>query len=425
MTPGSLPKLVKLSLKRDLRGTVSSVFGIVIGIASLVFFTGLGLGVAQVVQTKIFPVDSSLIEVVPSQLSLGLLGGGKIDEGVVNRLRALQGVEAAYRKMNVRVPAASVYDGDFFGRQLRMGIEVLAVGVDPEFVKADVQMGDFKDLGPDQPIPSIAASRLLEIYNKSFAPARSLPQLSGAMVIGFAFPVEFNRSFVTAAPAGPVTKTQAQIVGVSDRGLLAGITIPLETARRMNKTANVDAETYSGVALKATSPAQVSALVSEVKAMGLRVDDTERRMAENTGAAVAITTAALGTLSLLICLLAAFNIAHSLSASVRAREREIGLMRAVGATKRDIRRLVMSEALVTGLIGGVIGTGMAVMGSLLLDVVAQRVLPPFPFKPESFSLLPAWLLLLSPLLGMLAAIFGAVRPAQRAASIDPARTLAG
>lgn len=423
MRASALRRLVGLQLSRDRRGALSSSFGIAIGIASLVFFVSLGLGVGRVVREKIFPVDTSLVEVVPSQLSIGLFGG-KLDQDAVDRLAALPGVKKAYRKMNVRVPAVSFYDGDFFGRRLRMGIEVLAVGVDPEFVKADVQLGDFADAGPGKPIPVVAASRLIEIYNKSFAPARGLPQLSATMLVGFSFPVDWNRSFVAAVAPGPVTTSQAQVVGVSDRGLLAGVTVPLDVAVRLNRAANADASTFTGVALQANSPSDVPALVAAVKDMGLRVDDQERRMSENAGAAVAITTSAMALLSALICVLAAFNIAHALSASVRAREKELGVMRAVGASRSDIFKLVLVEALALGLGGGLVGTIGAVAAALGVDALAVRALPEFPFKPDTFFLVPAWLVLLGVALGVVASIAGAWLPARRASAVDPARVLA-
>ncbi len=424
MTGAALRRLVGLQLSRDRRGAVSSIFGVAVGVAALVFFVALGLGVGKVVREKIFPVDSSLVEVVPSPLSLGLLGG-KLDQAAVDRLAALPGVARAYRKMNVRVPAVSVYDGDFFGRRLRMGIEVLAVGVDPDLVRADVKLGDFADAGPGQPIPAVAASRLLEIYNKSFAPARALPQLSGALLVGFRFPVEWNRSFVAATPPGPVTATQAQVVGVSDRGLLAGLTIPLDVAVRLNREANVDASTFTAVTLQARAPDDVPALVAEVKAMGLQVDDQERRLAENAGAAVAVTTSALALLSVLICLLAAFNIAHALSASVRARARDLGVMRAVGASRRDVARLVLAEAAVLGAAGGAAGALVAGLSALAVDMLSARVLPEFPFKPETFFAFPLWLWALAVALGLVAALGGALLPARRAAAVDPAQVLAG
>ena len=419
-----MASLLSLQLKRDRRGALSSVFGIGIGTASLLFFVALGLGVGRTVREKIFPVDTRLLEVIPPQVSIGPFGS-RLDDDTVARLQALPGVRRAYRKMSVKVPAVSFYDGNFFGRRLRMGLEVLAVGVDPELLEADVKPGDFTDRGAGQPIPVVVSSRLLEIYDKSFAPARSLPQLSPQMLLGFKFPIDWNRSFVGAPTNGASTSTQAEVVGVSDRGLLAGVTIPLATAQRLNREANVDANTFTGVALLADEPSDVPSLVAAVKDMGLSIDDQERRMSQNAGAAVALTTSALALLSLLICVLAAFNIAHALSASVRAREKDLAVMRAVGARRRDIFSLVMAEAAVLGAVGGTGGTVLAFTGSVVLDRLAGSLLPPFPFQPDSFFGWPLWLPLLGLVLGVVAAVLGAVLPARRAASVDPARVLAG
>ena len=245
------------------------------------------------------------------------------------------------------------------------------------------------------------------------------------MLVGFTFPVEFNRSYVAQTGGGPVSRVQAQVVGLSDRGLLAGITIPLAVAQRVNRESHADADTFSAVTVEAIDPSKVPRLVAQVKAMGHRVDDQERRMAENTGAAVAITTLSMALLSLLICLLAAFNIAHALSASVRARERELGIMRAVGASRGDVSLLVLGEASVLGFAGGLMGTVAAVLGTVLGDGLAARVLPEFPFKPDTFFQLPWWLLAGGLSLGVVAALAGAWLPARRAAAIDPARVLAG
>ena len=65
MNGAALRKLVRLSLSRERRATTSSVFGVGVGIASLVFFVALGLGVGHVVREKVFPVDASLVEVNP------------------------------------------------------------------------------------------------------------------------------------------------------------------------------------------------------------------------------------------------------------------------------------------------------------------------------------------------------------------------
>jgi putative ABC transport system permease protein len=426
MRVAALARLVRLSLARDKRGAFFSAFGVAVGVGSLVFFVALGLGVGRVIREKVFPFEAQLIDVVPPQVSLGsLVGGGKLDQAAIDRLRALEGVSTVHRKMNVRVPAVSRYEGEFFGSRLRMGLEILAVGVDPALVERDIKLGKFVDPGPGQPIPAVASSRLIEIYNKTFAPARRLPQLSAALVVGFGFPVEFNRSYVAAVGNGPVIAAQFQVAGISDRALLAGVTVPLDTAIRINKESGVDAETFTGATLQASDPSQVPRIIEAVKAMGLEIDDQERRHAENAGAAVAVTTSALALLSTLICLLAVVNIAHALSASVRARAKEIGVMQAVGASRADIRALVFAEAAVVGLVGALVGTSLAVGTALLLDRLSTAYLPPFPFKPDSFFDFPPFVPLGGLLLGLLAALAGAWFPSRTAAATDPARTLAG
>jgi len=425
MTLSSMARLVSLSLRRDRPGAAFSTFGVAVGVGALVFFVALGLGVARVIREKVFPIDSALVDVVPPAISLGsLLGGGKLDQATMDRLATLPNVLHAYRKMNVRVPAVSRYEGAFFGSHLRMGLEILAVGVDRGLVEKDVQLGAFADPNPGEPIPAIASSRLLEIYNKTFAPARKLPQLSPKLVVGFTFPVEFNRSFVAATSDGQVMAERLQIVGISDRALLAGVTIPLETAIRLNRSANADAQTFTAATLVARDPSAVPKIADEVKRMGLQTDDQERRLAQNAGLAVALTTSALALLSVLICVLAAVNIAHALSASVRARAREIGIMQAVGASRSDVRLIVLGEAAAIGLSGGLVGTIGAVLAAAVVDRVSSSYLPSFPYKPDSFFSYPLEVIAGGIALGMIAALSGAYFPSRHAASMDPARTVA-
>ncbi|OJT27237.1 cell division protein FtsX [Archangium sp. Cb G35] len=427
MRLAALSQLVRLSLARERRGAFFSAFGVAMGVGALVFFVGLGLGVGRVIRERIFPNDARLVDVVPPAVSLGsFLGGGKLDTPMVERLQALPGVEKLYRKMSVRAPAASLYNGDFFGRKMRMGMDVLAVGVEPGLVEGDVQLGKFVDPGPGQPLPGLISTRLLEIYNNTFAPARKLPTLTPSLLVGFTLPVDFNRSYVTAPlPDVAVISSQVQVVGASDRALLAGVTIPLDAAIRLNREMGQDAETYSGITLVATSPGAVPGIMAAVREMGLEIDDQERRLAENVGAAVTLTTSALALLSILICVLAAVNIAHALSASVRARAKEIGVMQAVGASRSDVRNIVLAEAGVVGVAGGFLGTVSALLLALLIDRLAVSYLPQFPFKPESFFSFPWPVVVGGVLLGLLAAVAGAWFPSHRAAATDPARTLAG
>ncbi len=424
-----LVQLVGMNLRRDRKGAFLSALGVAAGIAALAFFVALGRGVGEVVKTKIFPADARFVEVIPPSVSLGLFGGGKLDEAAIGRLKALPDVEATHRKMQLRVPAVTRYDGDFFGKKMRLGLEILGVGVDPGLVAQDLaQPAAFVDPGEGGgPVPVLISGRLLEIYNRSFAKARGLPQLQPRMLVGFEFPVEYGRSFVggKVMEGGETLKHPSVLAGISDRALLQGVTMPLETARRINARFGEDDVAYSSVVLVAASPDAVPRLTALVRKQGFEIDDTERKLAESVGAAVAITTATLALISLLICGLATLNIALSLGASVRNRMREIGILRAVGATKTDIALLVVGESCAIGLFGGVLGAGLARAAAFAIDQASRTLLPDFPFKPDSFFSFPWWVLAGAVGLGVLASLIGAYPPARGAARLDPARAIGG
>ncbi|MGC4116609.1 MAG: hypothetical protein QM765_18965 [Myxococcales bacterium] len=87
--------------------------------------------------------------------------------------------------------------------------------------------------------------------------------------------------------------------------------------------------------------------------------------------------------------------------------------------------LVLGEAAVIGLVGGAVGTLLARVAGVAIDVFAKTELPDFPFKPESFFHFSPALLTGAALLGLAAALLGALVPALAASRASPARALAG
>ncbi|MED5465899.1 MAG: ABC transporter permease, partial [Myxococcota bacterium] len=171
---------------------------------------------------------------------------------------------------------------------------------------------------------------------------------------------------------------------------------------------------------KASEPALVPAIIEAIEAQGFRVD----KRAERTRDILMTLILFGGSLGLLILALAGLNITHSFFAQLSERKREFAVMRAVGARKRDIVGLVLWQATLLGLLGGLLGAVAAHGIAWGLDGLALRWLPEFPFRPDSFFELPLWGDGLALLAAVLAAVLGALWPALRAGRASIVRLFA-
>ena len=157
-----------------------------------------------------------------------------------------------------------------------------------------------------------------------------------------------------------------------------------------------------------------------------RSSDSGRELADKVGQAVALVTAAMAFLSVLICFIAAVSIAHALLSSVRVREREFALMRAIGASRSDIAGIVLGEAALIGLCGGAGGITSALLAaSAVRHAFLRAPIPGLDMANLNLFQFTPSLILLSLAVAVLSAVLGAIAPAAAAARSAPARLLAG
>ena len=122
---------------------------------------------------------------------------------------------------------------------------------------------------------------------------------------------------------------------------------------------------------------------------------------------------ALLTLAIVIAL---FGIANTLALSIFERTRELGMLRAIGMSRRQVRRLIRYESVITALIGAVLGLIIGMVFAALMSV---------PLADEGFSLsYPIAQLILLMVLAALAGVLAAIGPARRAARLDVLEALA-
>ena len=419
--------LALANVRADRRGALVNAGAATVGAAALAFFLALGLGVGDAAR-RMFPADARLVDVVPASVSLSsVLGGGQLDDAAVARLREVPGVDDAWPRLSLRVPVAAPRppEGLKVNWPPGMTVQIPVVGVAPGLVAPDLGPGArFEDPPPGGAIPVVISRRILEIYNKTIAPAWNVRRLPpGLSLVGIELPVRVGFSIVPQKTEDRVYDARLRLAGLSDRVPVYLAAMPLDTVRRLHREYGKPDAGYTEVTLLARRPDDVPAVAAAVRRMGFSVDEGERAVAERVGTVVAVTTGALAFVAVVMCGLAALAIAQSLSASVRARVREIAILEALGATPTDVRLVVLAEAALLGVAGGVLGAALGRLAAIGADRAAARLLPDFPFRPETFFGWPAWIALLAVAVPALAAVLGALAPAAAAARVDPARAI--
>ena len=112
-----------------------------------------------------------------------------------------------------------------------------------------------------------------------------------------------------------------------------------------------------------------------------------------------------------------FGIVNTLILSIYERTRELGMMRAIGTSRRQVRQMIRYESIITALIGGVFGLVIGTVGAILVST--------FALSGSGFVLsIPVGTLILLLVVSAVAGLIASQLPARRAARLDVLRALA-
>jgi ABC-type antimicrobial peptide transport system permease subunit len=461
---GKLVRLVGQNAVRNRKHFILSGFGIVVGIAAFVFFLGLSVGVRTWV-LEMFPIDR--VEVIAPRTSLvgsiGLEIQQKLDEAIVKKIAARPEVAEVVPRMAMAFPSLGLW----YYQDTKLKFDVVGDGIDPTYLKGEKGMDVFRDWeaereargepppscqGPKNScpdlhycderdmtchhrVPLIVSRKLVEIYNTQFAKSRGLPVI-GAMeefivqrggLSKMRVYVELGGTMIEATTTkldAPPREIEGVMLGINEKAIPIGITVPIGYVKRWNQEylGEEAATTYSSIVVRMKDKDDVGPFAAWVEdELDLRLQDSEGKQ---FALVIFVVTLFFLLISLVIITISAINIAHNFFMQVSERRREIGLLRAVGATRSDIRGIILGEAALIGLVSGLAGIGIAMLAGFGFDVVVPRFLPELPFQPDSlFDFTP---LILGGGLGfaVVFCVLGGYLPARKAARMPPAQALA-
>ena len=479
MAVSSLSKMVVSNMLRSRRHFILSAFGIVIGIATFVLFLASTEQVAAVFE-KIVPVEE--VEVIPPKVALVQADTKHLDDATVKAIEARPEVVKTVPRMNLQFPAFGT--GSFNGATLQLEIGGGADGIDAAYVDDDPalpadQTTYFKDLfrdweAPGMPkgpacepppreakspcpqsdryycdrqdhtchhrVPVVLSPTMLELYNTEYAKSHGTPMIGedfASFMIkqggldAMRFTVVLGESVFGAQGTGsaagtngkPPREVEAVVIGISSKAKRIGMTVPLSYIERWNSEFVGDSagKSYSSIVVTVRDQREVAPFGQWVQdAMDLRLEDS---VGQKLATAVFVVRLVLVIISFVIIGISAINIAHNFFMQVTERRRELGLLRSVGATQTDVRLVVLGEAGLIGLIGGIFGVLVGVAIAKGFDFYSTHYLAKFPFKPTTWFHFKWWIWSGGLACAAGFAVLGGYLPARRASTMEPAQAL--
>ncbi len=283
-----------------------------------------------------------------------------------------------------------------------------------------------RPIGTLQPIPIIAATPgAITAARPTVATGRIYDQFhetrhARVAVLGRVAAQQLGITRVDNQPAGFLGDTAYTVIGILDDvarnpDLLLAITIPMSTEQHDIHTQGANYEvlidTQPGAAPLAGRQAPLALRPQQPERLQALVPPDPATLRNNIESDVTGLYYALAALALLIGTIA---ITNATLLNIIERRPEIGLRRALGATRCHIARQVTLEAAIVGTIAGVAGTALAVIA---ITVVAQH-------RDWTLTLNPTPTLA-APLIGLATGVIAGVVPAIKAAQTPPATAVRG
>jgi putative ABC transport system permease protein len=229
------------------------------------------------------------------------------------------------------------------------------------------------------------------------------------------------------------------IVGIADldpeslRGpMRARVFLPLQFAESLHVMQPVELReisrstsnqpVYSSVSVRIKDPSKTQGVEDAIKKMGFTtfsILDASRSLQQ----VFKVLYAFLGIFGSLALAVASIGIVNTLVMAILERRREIGIMKAIGASDSDVQKLFFAEAGAMGILGGIVGVILGWAIGQVINFGTNLWLKSQSIPPEHFWAVPLWLVAFAIGFAFIVSLVSGLYPARRAARLDPVQAL--
>ena len=469
-----LAELAVRNLRESLLRNSLTTVGISVGVASLVAMLSLGIGLQQLASRRLQKSGLFDTVVVTSRRDLrGLsreqeLNGPSpadspvLDETARESIARLPDVEEAFPDirfitdlrfegkphltMVAGMPYSAKNNDAFDGMQGHFFSSDTAAEVVIQKAFAEELLGRKRNLGTDETnvaelaAPLLGKDLVMRYAERVAAPSMSAEQTQATETAQLKGGADRDNEIENVAAYSVISHEQTlKIVGVSDldpdsmRGAArARVFMPLKLAQDLHVMQPSDLRdttrsfgsvpTYMTVSVRVKSPKQVPAVEDAIKKMGFNtfsIIDATRSLRQF----FAILDLFLGIFGSLALAVASIGIVNTLVMAILERRREIGIMKALGASDIDVKKLFFAEAGAMGILGGAVGAALGWTIGRVINLGTNIYLKQQNFPPERIWFVPWWLIGGAIGFAFVVSLLSGLYPASRAARLDPVQAL--
>ncbi len=372
-----------------------TILGISVGVGAVLFLVSLGYGLQNVILQKIVFNQALLsLSITPSTDLIVL------DDKTISEISQIQNV--------TDVPAMARFTG-----QLSMGgvngtVEIKTA--DPSYFAysgTEAKYGKlYEDADQNQVLVSEAVLKLFGLTEPS--------EILGKQINIKIFTQQSTDESELEIIDVPVSFT---VKGIIDDSQESYAFLSIKEAKNYVKI-----NRYEQARVKVNDSKDLDLVKEEVIARGYQTQSLSETIeqANKIFNVIQIVLGAFGAVALAVSAIGMFN---TMTVTLLERTNEIGIMRALGAGKSDLRNLFLTESVIIGFFGGLVGTAIGIVGGQIFNLVINQLAAKFGGAKTSLFVYPVSFLLtiisLSVFIGFLSGIF----PARRAAGMDPLEAL--
>ena len=438
--------------------TALTTLGVAIGIASLAGMVSLGVGLQdQFVDrfTRSGMFDS--INVLPGTVDpRGFAAGGRgrgrgaqpnapggqdatprkpLDDEALKALAALENVKDVYPMIRVPVEIRFAERTEF--AQLA-GVPMSVSGQGPfgtmaygEFFRNDSEAACMISLEMGNRLvdsnPSQLVGKELTLSYAASSPATAPPVMAPGMI---GVPTMVQRVETRCPILGIVEReTGPMAVGGS---MVTGVMIPLPKARELNEQFVIAQRTlmrgrgmdgkYQTITVKVTRPQHTQDVEDRIRQLGYSAFSLNDAL-QGVRRAFLVFDILLGLTGSIALAVASLGIINTMVMSILERTREIGIMKAIGGSDSDVRRIFLVEASAIGFLGGITGILLGWLVGRIINFGANYYIVQQGGTAGNLFSLPIWLIAGALGFSLVVSLAAGVFPARRAARLDPINAL--